>query len=291
MGVGEWFSNFCSALTIRDLTVSARYKRITKRLNIEYYNSESEINHSLYVGSYGRNTAINSTSDFDVLFQLPVELYHRFNEYKSNGQSALLQDVKTKIEKTYPGTRIKADGQVIVIPFYDGITFELLPAFINKDGHSYTYPNANDGGSWKVTDPKSEQEAIAIRNKNTNGNLIRLCRMMRSWKNKNNVLIDGILIDTLAYNFIDMWEYKDKSFIYYDWMSKDFFKYLLNIDHNQSYWYAPGSRMLVAKSGAFQHKAKQAYTTALQAIENANAGYEYTAKSNWREIYGTDFPA
>ena len=114
---------------------------------------------------------------------------------------------------------------------------------------------------------------------------------MRSWKNKNNVLIDGILIDTLAYNFIDMWEYKDKSFIYYDWMSKDFFKYLLNIDHNQSYWYAPGSRMLVAKSGAFQHKAKQAYTTALQAIENANAGYEYTAKSNWREIYGTDFPA
>lgn len=289
MNIGELFSTFCSNLIIRDESVSFRYKRITSRLNKEYYESDSDTAHSLYVGSYGRNTAVNSTSDFDILFQLPVDMYYRFNSYTSNGQSALLQDVKTKIGKTYPGTDIKADGQVIVIPFSDNITFELLPAFLNTDD-SFTYPNANDGGSWQITNPKAEQKAMASMNKDTNGNLIRLCRMSRAWKKKNDVSIDGILIDTLAYDFISEWEYRDKSFVYYDWMSRDFFEYLSNQDPNRSYWYAPGSHKRISNSGHFQFKAKKALDVALEAIKDADSGYEYSAKAEWRGIYGTDFP-
>ena len=41
-----------------------------------------------------------------------------------------------------------------MVPFSDGITFEVLPAFLNRDG-SYTFANSNDGGSWKITDPTS----------------------------------------------------------------------------------------------------------------------------------------
>ena len=289
LNIGELFSTFCSNLIIRDESVSFRYKRITSRLNKEYYESDSDTAHSLYVGSYGRNTAVNSTSDFDILFQLPVDMYYRFNSYTSNGQSALLQDVKTKIGKTYPGTDIKADGQVIVIPFSDNITFELLPAFLNTDD-SFTYPNANDGGSWQITNPKAEQKAMASMNKDTNGNLIRLCRMSRAWKKKNDVSIDGILIDTLAYDFISEWEYRDKSFVYYDWMSRDFFEYLSNQDPNRSYWYAPGSHKRISNSGHFQFKAKKALDVALEAIKDADSGYEYSAKAEWRGIYGTDFP-
>jgi len=289
LNIGELFSTFCSNLIIRDESVSFRYKRITSRLNKEYYESDSDTSHSLYVGSYGRNTAVNSTSDFDILFQLPVDMYYRFNSYTSNGQSALLQDVKTKIGKTYPGTDIKADGQVIVIPFSDNITFELLPAFLNTDD-SFTYPNANDGGSWQITNPKAEQKAMASMNKDTNGNLIRLCRMSRAWKKKNDVSIDGILIDTLAYDFISEWEYRDKSFVYYDWMSRDFFEYLSNQDPNRSYWYAPGSHKRISNSGHFQFKAKKALDVALEAIKDADSGYEYSAKAEWRGIYGTDFP-
>lgn len=39
--------------------ISDRYNRITEKLNSKYYDSESETNHSLQVGSYGRGTAIN----------------------------------------------------------------------------------------------------------------------------------------------------------------------------------------------------------------------------------------
>lgn len=51
------------------LLISARYKRITRAINSEFWNSSSETDHSLYVGSYGRNTAIN-TSDHDLIATL-----------------------------------------------------------------------------------------------------------------------------------------------------------------------------------------------------------------------------
>ena len=113
--------------------------------------------------------------------------------------------------------------------------------------------------------------------------------MARAWKNKCNVPMSGILIDTLAYKFIKDWEYKDKSYVYYDWMSRDFFKYLKDIDKTQTYWLKPGSNKAVWKTGDFQNKALQAYNKSLEAINNeAN---DYIAKQKWREIYGTKFPS
>ena len=112
-----------------------------------------------------------------MIFQLPYSVYEQYDRYIGNGQSALLQAVKTSIEKTYSRTSIRADGQVILVPFTDGIIFEVVPAFINKDG-SYTFPDSNNGGSWKNTNPKPEIEAIRTRNNACNGNLISLCRMM-----------------------------------------------------------------------------------------------------------------
>ncbi|MDR1974389.1 MAG: hypothetical protein LBQ31_06905 [Bacteroidales bacterium] len=44
-----------------------------------------------------------------------------------------------------------------------------------------------------------------------NKNLRRLCRMARAWKDMWDIPIGGLLIDTLAYNFLKDWEHKDKS--------------------------------------------------------------------------------
>ena len=126
-GLADWFSSFCSNLQVQDGgTISTRYKNITRRLNTDFWNTTSDTSHSLYVGSYGRNTAIKGFGDLDMIFQLPLSLYQQYNEYSGNGQSALLQAVKKSIEKTYPTTSIRADGQVILVPFNDGITFERL---------------------------------------------------------------------------------------------------------------------------------------------------------------------
>ena len=144
MSIANWFNTFNSNLLMSTATVSDisyRYKRITKQLNKDFWNSESETLHSLYVGSYGRGTEIH-TSDIDVLMQLPYEIYTKYNNHQGNGQSALLQAVKLSIEKTYKPTYMRADGQVIKLDFTDGINLEIVPAFLNKNG-SFTYPDVS----------------------------------------------------------------------------------------------------------------------------------------------------
>lgn len=292
MGLADWFSTFCANIKVQDGgTISTRYKNITRRLNSNYWTTTSDTAYSLYVGSYGRNTAIQGISDLDMIFQLPYSVYEQYDKYSGNGQSALLNAVKTSIEKTYSTTSIRADGQVILVPFNDGITFEVVPAFINKDD-SFTYPDSNNGGRWRTTNPKPEIEAIRARNAVCNGNLILLCRMMRSWKNKWNVPIGGLLIDTLAYQFIESYTYRDKSYLYYDFFCRDFFKWMAEQDENQEYWKAPGSGQYVYGKGLFQYKANRCYNISLEAIahETASPKQEWSAKQKWRDIFGNSFP-
>jgi len=57
--VGTAFDKFCSNLKFTDAklsTISTRYHSITKRINLDYWNSSSDTAHSLYVGSFGRDT-------------------------------------------------------------------------------------------------------------------------------------------------------------------------------------------------------------------------------------------
>ena len=289
MGVGEWFNSFCWNLQVQQADdISSRYGAITKRLNTDFWETVSDTAHSLYVGSYGRNTAIDF-SDIDMIMELPVALYHQYNKYITNGQSALLQAVKTSIERTYARTNLRADGQVIQVPFTDGINFEVVPVFTNTAG-SYNFPNANNGGSWQTTNPRPEIAAIKIRNAACNYNLVPLCRMMRAWKNKWSVPIGGLLIDTLAYQFIERYEHRDKSYLYYDYMCRDFFDWMALQDADQEYWKAPGSGQYVYGKGLFQWKARRCCNIAISAITYAAKNQEWSAKNDWRDIFGTAFP-
>lgn len=71
-------------------------KSIAKKLNSVYYDLDNDDTSHLYiVGSVGRKTAIKGSSDLDILFDLPSDTYKKFDAYESNGQSALLQEVKS----------------------------------------------------------------------------------------------------------------------------------------------------------------------------------------------------
>lgn len=138
-------------------TISTRYKRVTKAINSAFWDSDSDTAHSFYVGSYGRGTAIDS-SDMDILFELPTSEYDHFTSLSGNGQSRLLQAVKDAILNTYSNSSVKADGQVVVVSFSDGIVFEILPAFRNEtifgwDG-TYKYPDTHMGGQLVVNKPQ-----------------------------------------------------------------------------------------------------------------------------------------
>ena len=194
--------------------ISKRYRRITKAVNSEFWNSGSERAHSLYVGSYGRGTA-TAASDLDVLLSLPRDEYERYDSYRSNGQSRLLQAVRTAVLESYPRTSIRADGQVIVVDFSDGVKFELLPAFERVDSwgvfDGYDYPDSNMGGRWLATYPKAEQDAMSEKNKSSRGLLFDTCKHIRNIhiESFSSYTLSGIVIDSFVFSAIGGWRWVD----------------------------------------------------------------------------------
>jgi hypothetical protein len=225
-----------------------------------------------------------------VAYNLPTALLAQYDSYVFNGQSSLLQAVRNSIRNTYPTSEVAGDGQVVVINFTDGVKFEILPYFANADG-TWTFADSNNGGSWKTCNPRAEIEAIRVRSLATNRNLKHLCRMMRVWRDHNAVPISGALIDTLAYQFIERWEHRDKSFLYHDYMARDFFEYMKNQPADQYYWRMPGSGSYVWTKGNFQSKAKTDYGISVDACNLQGDDSAVARRATWRAVFGPTFPA
>ena len=293
MSVADNFRAFRSNYLIPSTTVTSisnRYKRLTKQLNKDFWNTDSETAHSLYVGSYGRDTATNGVSDLDVAFTLPNSIYQKYNGYNGNGQSALLQAVRESIGRTYANSYVGADGQVVALNFTDSIRFEILPVFVNTV-NTFNFADTNSGGSWKACDPRGEMDSFSSRNSLiANGNLKAICRMLRIWRDRHSVPMSGMLIDTLAYQWISDWPHRDKSFLYHDYLVRDFMLFLSEIPISQTYWRAPGSTSYVYKKGNFQTQARASYKDALSAIDHESNDRPATARNKWREIFGPTYP-
>ena len=136
MNTSEIFQEFLNNLIIQNKEeISTKYNSITKRLNDSFHSIDSETLNSLQVGSYGRKTAVNGVSDLDMIFELSDETFKKYDNYETNGQSALLQDVKKEIKKTYSTTDVRGDGQVVVVNFTNYVV-EVCPVI--KEGCCFT---------------------------------------------------------------------------------------------------------------------------------------------------------
>lgn len=284
MTVSEMFSEFVSNLAITNTdTISTRYGELTSALNRQFRDTDSKTANTLQVGSFGRKTGINGISDLDMLYIMPKG---KWADYKDGKQLKLLQDTKSAILKRYPSTKVRVDRLVVTVT-YTNFHVEVQPVF-EQDDRSYLYPDTKNGGNWKTTKPREEMEAFAELDSAKNFNLRRLCKMVRAWRNQHGVAMGGLLIDTLAYKFLDQTtEYDSRGYAYYDWLSRDFFKFLSELPEQTEYA-APGSRQRVKVKKKFQRKAKKAYKLCLKAIE-AEGSKGVNAK--WKKVYGRPFPA
>ncbi len=284
MTTTEMFTDFLSNLKINNgASITSKYEEVTSALNKKFRNTESKTANSLQVGSYGRWTGIKGISDLDMLYIMPSS---KWNDYKNSKQSKLLDDTKDAIQARYPRTIVKKD-RLVVQALYNGFMVEVQPVFEQDDG-SFKYPDTYNGGCWKITKPREEIQAMKEFVDQRNKNLRKLCKMARAWKNKCGVGMGGLLIDTLAYNFLKSNSYYDnRSTAYYDWLCRDFFKYLSE-EPNKDYYLALGSNQRVNVKSKFQRKAKKAYEHSLKAIE---AGESASAHKKWKKIFGRPFPS
>ncbi len=287
MNTSDTFKEFVSNIKIPENqadTISYRYGRITKALNEKHRGTDSKTANSLQVGSYGRYTGIKGISDLDMLYIMPNSKWPEYNV--SGGQSKLLNDTKSAISNTYSASDIKVDRCVVTVNFLDS-HIDVQPVFELED-QDYKYPDTYNSGSWKITKPRKEMSAMREAEDQKNKNLRRLCKMARAWKNKNGVCMGGLLIDTLAYNFLhSTTDYDSSSFSFYDLMCRDFFKFLYDQPKDQKEYGALGSKQRVKVRKSFRRKSKKAYDLAVEAIDSVSDKKKHR---KWRDIFGNNFP-
>lgn len=287
----EHFQKFEEALRTSEenvLKIQQRAKTITQIINQIYWNSDSEKNHSMFVGSYGRGTAIH-VSDVDLLVELPKSEKDRFDQYRNNGQSSLLQSVKVSLQDHYSNSKIRGDGQIVSIKFTDNIGFEILPAFYQNPG--YEYLDTNSGGTWKKTDPGRDQKILKEQNKQFHSVVKRFARVIRAWRTQNNVPISGIAIDTLVCNFFNTWDKTKTSYIWFDYLTQDFFEWLNNFSENDSPLFSLDSSFKIdLHREEIASKSETAFKRTEKATQFENLEKSADAENEWKKVFGTEFP-
>lgn len=263
--------------------ISNRYKEITKKLNKCFRNTESETDHCLQVGSYGRYTGIKGISDLDMLYIMPNS---KWDDYKDD-PGKLLKKVKEALQDRYPNTDITVDRLIVAVKFTD-FTFEVQPVFedIDCDITNYKYPDTKSK-TYKITKPRLEQDEM-INFKNKHGEPHRLlCKMIRSWKNNVGVCMGGLLIDTLTHRFLsNHTEYDFASKSQFAELCRDFFEFLKN-EEPRDHYQALGSGQDIKVKHPFTKKANRSYKKAKAAVEETDAEKRHDL---WREIFGRQFP-
>lgn len=283
MNTSEIFDGLLANLKVdNNETIAARRDEIVKVLNKEFRGLGGSTDNKLMVGSYGRFTAIRGISDLDLLFIMPPS---RWADYKDeNGPASVLAQARSVIQARYPSTSVKVDRLVVVVKF-GTFMFEVQPVFEQEDG-SFKYPDTY-ANSWKVTKPRDEIKETSTYDDITNGNLRRLCKMVRAWKNKHGVVMGGLLLDTLAHNFFQKTtDHDSATTATFDRMIRDFFLFLSE-EEDHDHYQALGSNQDVKVKKKFQRKAKTAYELCLKAID---AQGTVAVNDKWKKIFGRSIP-
>lgn len=288
MSIGQQFTTFLTNIQLSSNQIEeakTKYRGVCGKLHSKYHNTTYNGSTKLLVGSYGKRTAISPPTDIDIIFVLPDSEYERYNSHYGNGQSHLLQDVKNILLEKYPNTDMKGDGQVVTVNF-ESYGVEVVPSFLRYG--TYYIPDTHGGGKWKLIDPKQEKTNLEVSNKRTNGNTIILIKMIKAWKSNWKADIKSLVIELTAIDFLSYYTYCDKSSVYYDWMVRDYFKYLLS--KVSSSRHIPGTYEFINYGNSWESKVKLALSWAEKACDLESIYRHDEATNEWRLIFGYRFP-
>lgn len=288
MSVTKRFTTFIDNIRLTDTQKAAgnaSRESVVRVLNLHYYNLNSGTSYSKFIGSWGKFTRVRPPRDVDVLYTLPKSVYDRFQLRTGNKQSQLLQEVKNILAKNFTNTAIRGDGPVVKIPF-SAYNVELAPAFELTTG-KYWVCMTDSGGHYKEGDYDAENTLIKTSHDASKEKTRELIRMMKRWQAYCDVPLKSFWIELIAVEFLAQWEHRDKSREWFDFMVRDFLKYLEAKANGNVY--APGTYETMFIGNAWLSKA----TTARQRAEKAcslEATNSAAAGDEWQKIFGTDIP-
>lgn len=275
------FKTFCEAIRLtesQEQDAKTKYDGVCKKLHDSYYTNSYTGSTKLLFGSYKTRTNIRPLSedqDVDVLFKIPEETFKKFHKYQSNGQSALLQEIRYFLNEKYSTTEeIRAWGKVVLVKFSEGVhNVEVLPGYEQCDG-SFMIPNTANGGSWERFDLKQQLKRFQDSNCRTNSLTAELTRMLKKWvRNTSSLDYSSFNLQQDVMKFLDSEFLIGAKYEEYHKVIMNFFDYLR--------YRCPSS---------IKTHVDTAYNRAVKAIEFMDNDKLVEASEEWIKIFGSEFP-
>lgn len=246
-------------------------------------------------GSWAKGTRARPSSDMDLIYLLPWDVYFRFENRSGNRQSGILQEIKGVLEASYSTTEIKCDGPTVIMNF-STYKIEIAPAFRDLRYTAYIYDplfqvflcDTNDGGSYKLAAPAAEHNKVLQCNRAWKGDLVALIRMAKTWRRNCDVPIKSFLLEQLAMEFLAQWPNTGKGPYWYDWMMHDYFAFI--IARQNASGILPVSNELFFYGDQWVSRAETALKNATQACIYEQLDFNAWAGEEWQKIFATFIP-
>lgn len=284
------FLNNLELTALQDADGWTKVRGVVSCLNLAYYGNNSPTDNAFLIGSWAKGTRVRPPRDVDLYFVLPREVYVRFEGYAAgtNKQSALLQEVKSKLLASNPTSDIKGDGPVVLASF-TSYSVEVVPAFLySAEERSYYVCDTKNGGSYKKTMPLHEVDLISAADARNSSNVRRLVRMLKAWQAWCSVPIKSFYLELLAIEFLNQWNHRNEGYFYYDWMSRDFFNWM--VSRANAWLVAPGTLEVLSLGDAWKSRAESAHAHAVKACDFERENEMANAGDEWQKIFGTNIP-
>ncbi len=261
---------------LQKIDAQTKYRWVCKVVHKYFFESDYDGSTKYLFWSYKKKTNIRPIlpeQDVDVLIKLPYSIFEQYDAYESNGQSALIQKIKTILSDSYTTTdHIKWWWKVILVKFSDWEhNVELLPAFEQDDG-TFIIPNSENWGSWDSFDPRTELDKFLTSNDNTFWLTRKLSKLIKKWgREVGSLSLKSFQIEEYIVGFLENYNYSDKD---YSIIIRDFFEYLLvNIDSSNSSY------------------VQTALNRANKAQDYINDDEYESAVEEYKKIFGKEFPS
>jgi hypothetical protein len=263
-----------------------KHRGVVACLNRGYWGISNETAHCILAGSWGKGTRVRPPRDIDLLFQLPAAVYHRFQERSGNRQSQLLQEVKGIMEVTYPATRMRGDGQVVIVPF-NTYAIEVAPAFA-REGGGYFIGDTNDDGKYKWVDPGAELVALNLSDRQHNGNVRKLVQIFKQWQRHCDVPVKSFQLEALVKEALPTLRYGWRDEYWFDWLVRDVLAHMTT--RANGYFGMPITGEVIFLGDTWLSKAQTAHRRALKACNFEKYDCDQAAGEEWQKIFGAMIP-
>lgn len=261
-------------------TVSTRQENVR-----DVVADEMDVLDSFLTGSYSKSTMIAPLSEADVDIFIVLDPKY----YELNGQAGLLDKIKRALLKTYTKTpKISRNGQAVTITFTDFIV-DVVPAF-NRKGGGYLIPDSVQK-VWIATNPKIHVDIIASENKNHNGDLVPIVKMIKGWNKNINDDFVSFYLELLAikiFKNVTISDYPSGMRFFFD-KGREAIKYKAQdpVEYGGQINPLKNCQTVDNAVGRFE----TAYNRAIKAERYAENGNIENAVEEWKKIFSDYFPA